>query len=193
MPPLLPEYLNQPFEVIVLSTPMAWWEPAAALVGPMSGLLGVVAGAFITHKLGKSQERKRLKLEKLQEFTTLSRKLRENSAKSIEKFKSAVVYEGECCHIDVQRLPGPDELNDDIKALEFLVKVHCPELHEQCQLFVNTVIQLNTKIHLRPFSGTVDSNCFEKLFVSIFSLSHEINSWHILLENKAIEKARRLY
>ena len=192
MPPLLPEYMTRPLEVVVISTPSSWWEPAAALMGPISGLLGVVAGALITHKLGKSQERKRLKLEKLLELTSRSRALYDDSARFIESYKKAVVISGSSYHVDVQAFPNPDPINADIKALEFLVKVHCPELYSESEAFVREVIGLCTEIVLEAFNSVSCVDSYKAFLLGLTKTRSRASVAQRHLESMAIKEAQKL-
>lgn len=162
------------------------------MVGPLSGLLGVVVGSLITHKLGQNQERKRLKLEKLQELTSLSRRLRDESVKFHESFHKAIVIDEDSCQIDLQVLPNPDSINAEIRAIEFLVKVHCPELNEQCESFVNFVIGLCTEIQFESAAGIDSVQAYEAIKKSLLKSRSRVSVEQRTLENKAIKEARKL-
>ncbi|WP_311064089.1 hypothetical protein [Halomonas sp. DWK9] len=197
MPPLLPEYLDNPVAVVVSNSSPEWWETAASLGSPIVGLAGVAVGALLTHKLGRQQERKRTRLQKLEELSSRSRGMYTETCKFIDRIQkvaqsSVAASDDGSVYIDYASLPEASTINADINALEFLVQVHCPELNGKCSVFIDQIVGLYGGVQL---DTAFKFDCFESyqaFYKGLLIDRGRALTSQIDLQQSAINEARKL-
>lgn len=187
MPPLLPEYLNQPVQIFVQ-------ESGADLIAPFLSLVGVAIGAALTHLLGKKHERQRIKQEKLEDIFGLSSLLKEACQDYADHFASCI-DRSDKAHIKYR---DPDEresrrLYDLIQKLDFLMKVHMPHEVKNKQNMLSSATNFYFKIRVKAVCGFEGEEDLGNFLQDIFKLLEEVNSAQIALADGAIKEAKSYF
>lgn len=197
MPPLLPAYLDNPVAVVVSNSSPEWWETAASLGAPIVGLAGVVVGALLAHKLGRQQERKRTRLQKLEDLASRSRVMYIETCNFIEGIQraaqtSVAASADGSLHIDYASLPQASTINADINALRFLVDVHCPELNDKFSAFIDQIVGLYVGVQLDTAFKFDCFDSYQAFYKELLINRGLVFTSQIALQQSAINEARKL-
>jgi len=178
VPPLLPEYLSQPVNIVIQTGSSNW-------SGPMLSLGGVALGAGLAYLASRRVDAARIKLEKLEEIAATSAKLEKQYAQYVKGFLRDLYVDenGEVCR---RRESGRelDDFNMQIARLDFMMLVHFDGRDDLRKKFRNNITGVNLELALIATTPQI-------LPENVDSLKHSVRSMlrHIELAQKAIHKA----
>lgn len=188
MPPLLPECLSQPVQVVVQTN-------SSDVSGPLWTLAGVALGAVLGYWANKRLEAARLKLEKLEEIAVFSADIE----RSFARYANAIILginENAGDEIQRQRLGGFEtlEFNSRLDRLAFMMEVHFNERPDLSKEFRDSMIAAGNEISFmvnqpNPSPGDEQISDFRN---SLRPLLFNITQAQRKIQNASIVESKKL-
>ncbi|MBS3668044.1 hypothetical protein [Vreelandella boliviensis] len=194
VPPLLPEFLSPPVQIVVQSLPPAeswpiWASAAATLIGSFGGAL---IGGLVAYRGALKANSRLVRQSKLEECLTLIDDMESVHVSNL-KMLSNVLRRGGTLE-NAQSLINVFEHSNNVevaKKIKSIAKLHAPEVSDYADKLLTQALfanQLFQDISLRRWVGSQDS--VNNLRDHSFELSKKISLLCSEIEKKIIHKAK---
>ncbi|WP_433925058.1 hypothetical protein ACN06F_09150 [Vreelandella sp. 21] len=194
MPPLLPEYLSQPVQIVVQSLPPGepwpiWLAAAATLLGSFGGAL---IGGLVAYRGTLKANSRLVRQSKLEECLTLIDDMESVHASNL-KTLSNVLRRGGSIENAQAVIAGFDRFKnvEVAKKIKSIAKLHAPETNDCADMLLTQAHfanQLFKEISLKSWAGSQDG--VDNLRGHSLELGNKISLLCSEIEKKIIHKAK---